>query len=68
MGKRGLDAVCSVKDMMGMGGKCPPGSKQVQAFCAPHGREVKKGGRPKKDGAGGQLLSRSELKARMFDY
>ena len=65
MGKRGLDAVCGVKDMMGMGGaNCPPGSKKVQAFCAPHGREVKKGGRPKKAGA---LLSRGELKARMFD-
>tara|TARA_R110001592_G_scaffold146499_2_gene370565 strand:+ start:47 stop:1603 length:1557 start_codon:yes stop_codon:yes gene_type:complete len=68
MGKKGLDAVCSVKDMMGMGGKCPPGSKQVQAFCAPTGKMPKKGGRPKKDAAGGQLLSRGELKARMFDY
>jgi hypothetical protein len=65
MGKKGLDAVCGVKDMMGMGGKCPPGSKEVKAFCAPHGRELKKAGRPKK---GGQLLSRGELKARMFDY
>ena len=65
MGKKGLDAVCGIKDAMGMGGKCPPGSKQVQAFCAPTGKAVKKGGRPKK---GGQLLSRGELKARMFDY
>ena len=67
MGKKGLDAVCDVKGMLGMGGKCPPGSKQVSAFCAPTGKEVKKSGRPKKS-AGGQLLSRGELKARMFDY
>ena len=53
MGKRGLDAVCSVKDMVGMG----------------HGAEEPKHGAAKsKKPHGGQLLSRGELKSRMFDY
>ena len=51
MGKRGLDAVCSVKDMVGMG----------------HGAE-KPEHHGKKKAHGGQLLSRGELKSRMFDY
>lgn len=66
MGKRGLDAVCGIKDAMGMGehgGKCASGSKEVKAFCAPS--HIKPKGKAKK---GGQLLSRGELKARMFDY
>ena len=51
MGKRGLDAVCSVKDMVGMG----------------HGMD-KPEHHGKKKAHGGQLLSRGELKSRMFDY
>ena len=72
MGKRGLDAVCDIKSMMGgmsHGGKCPPGSNEVKKFCAPRGDYVaKKRGRPSKSPDGGQLLTRGELKARMFDY
>ena len=66
MGKKGLDAVCGIKDAMGMGGKCPDGSNEVKKFCAPRpDYEAKPRGRKPK---GGQLLSRGELKARMFDY
>ena len=63
MGKKGLDAVCGIKDSLGMGGRCAPGSKEVKSFCAPAHQKAK--GKAKK---GGQLLSRGELKARMFDY
>ena len=58
MGKKGLDAVCSLKDSLGMGGKCPKGSQKGMK-CAPIRACV-----PKK---GGELMSRSQLKARLFD-
>ena len=59
MGKRGLDAVCNIKDSLGMGGaRCPKGSQKGMK-CAPVRACV-----PKK---GGELMSRSQLKARLFD-
>ncbi len=53
MGKKGLDAMCAAKDMLGMGGMA---------------EEPKHHGAAKKKPHGGQLLSRGELKSRMFDY
>jgi hypothetical protein len=66
MGKRGLDAVCGIKDSLGMGGKCANGTRQnlvpasdvFRKGCAPP--------KPKKQ-KGGELMSRSQLKARLFD-
>ena len=66
MGKRGLDAVCGVKDMLGLGGaRCAKGSRSsmvpakdvFQKGCKPTGRKKK----------GGELLTRGELRARMFE-
>ena len=66
MGKKGLDAVCGVKDMLGLGGaKCAKGSRQAMVpatnvfmkECKPHARKKK----------GGELLTRGELRARMFE-
>ena len=58
MGKKGLDALCSAKEMFGMGGKCDKGSRKVDVKgCLK---------RPPK-GKGGELLTRGELRARMFE-
>jgi hypothetical protein len=67
MGKRGLDLLCSVKDMLGGAKRCPPGqNKQLvckpSQECVPHGRPMK--GKAKK---GGALMTRDQLRARMFD-
>ena len=65
MGKRGLDAVCGVKDMLGLGGKCAKGSRMAMVPAKDTFRkECKPSGRKKK---GGELLTRGELRARMFD-
>ena len=63
MGKKGLDAVCKLSNMMsGNGGRCPKGQQKAlecrqEPVCKPR---VKKG-------KGGQLLTRDQLKYRMFD-
>jgi hypothetical protein len=58
MGKKGLDALCSVKEMFGKGGRCAKGSKKVDIQGC-----LKRA--PK--GKGGELLTRGELRARMFE-
>jgi len=67
MGKRGLDMLCAVKDMFGKGGRCPPGSNKALTCkpsneCVPHGRPLKG-----KKAKGGMLLTRDQLRSRMFD-
>ena len=66
MGKKGLDAVCSVKDMLGLGGRCEKGSRSAMV---PAENVFQKGCKPqgKKKAKGGELLTRGQLKARMFD-
>jgi len=67
MGKKGLDMLCAVKDMFGKGGRCPPGSNKALTCkpsneCVPHGRPLKG-----KKAKGGMLLTRDQLRSRMFD-
>lgn len=67
LGKRGLDLLCQAKDMFGGAKRCPPGSnKQLTCKpsqeCVPHGKPLK--GKAKK---GGALMTRDQLRARMFD-
>lgn len=66
LGKRGLDALCDIKQMFGGAKRCPTGSnKQLTckpaSECVPHGRKGK--AKPK----GGMLMTRDQLRARMFD-
>jgi hypothetical protein len=65
LGKKGLDVICGAKDMLGLGGKCAKGTRQSMVPAKNvFMKECKPSGRNKK---GGELLTRGELRARMFE-
>ena len=66
LGKKGLDAVCGMKDMLGLGGaKCAKGTRMAMVPAKNvFMKECKPSGSKKK---GGELLTRGELRARMFE-